>query len=118
MSLALLALLAQFWMVQIGTSHLSHMLTQAGAGSDICTVQGAVALASTGTSADSHTAVDAALHCPYCAAAAASAVAVRSDSRLATMAPRSGTQFSFLPAAPRALRHASLYPPAHAPPQA
>lgn len=118
MSLALLALLAQFWMVQIGTSHLSHMLTQAGAGSDICTVQSVGVAANSSPSADSHTAVDAALHCPYCAAAAASAVAVGSKHHLATLAPRFSTTFSFLPAAPRALRHASLYPPAHAPPLA
>jgi hypothetical protein len=112
MSLALLALLAQFWMVQIGTSHLSHMLTQAGASSDICTVQSVGVAANSSPSSDSHTAVDAALHCPYCAAA------VGSKHHLATLAPRSSTTFSFLPAAPRALRHASLYPPAHAPPRA
>lgn len=116
MALALLALLAQFWVGQISTAHLGQMLTQSGLLGDICTVAGSAAAQPRAPS--DHSAVDAALACPTCTLAAASTVTPKSPAQLPALAPASAHQFSYLPAPARALRHASLYPPAHAPPLA
>ncbi len=116
MALAVLALLAQFWVGQISTAHLGQMLTRSGLLGEICTVAGGAAAQPRAPS--DHSAVDAALACPTCALAAASTVPPRSTAQLPALAPASAHQFSYLPAPARALRHASLYPPAHAPPLA
>jgi hypothetical protein len=116
LALAVLALWAQFWMGQISTTHLGQMLTQTVVSADICQAQGNPT-AEPGAASD-HSAVDAAMNCPVCTLAATSTLAHTGN----TTAPRRPSHlppfFSYLPAPVLALRHASLYPPAQAPPQA
>lgn len=116
MALALLALLAQFWMGQVSSAHMARMLTAPALAGDICTVQDGPALPDAG--ATGHPAAQALLNCPVCAVATASSALGSSATRQATLAHQPSTAFRHVPATPRALRHASLYPPAHAPPRA
>ena len=121
LALAALALLAQLWMGQISTAHLGQLLTQVALSDDICTVQDSLpptTVAAQQREPNDHSAVDAAMHCPVCALAAASSVASASSAHTPTLAHQPSVHFSYLPAPAQALRHASLYPPAQAPPQA
>jgi hypothetical protein len=116
LALAVLALLAQFWMGQISTAHLGQMLTQTVLNGDICVAQTNPS-AEPGAASD-HSAVDAAMNCPICALAATSTLAHTSIAQRTTQALPPASLFSYLPAPVLELRHASLYPPAQAPPQA
>ncbi|WP_243020606.1 hypothetical protein [Simplicispira sedimenti] len=116
LALAVLAFWAQFWMGQISTTHLGQMLTQTVVSADICQAQGNPT-AEPGAASD-HSAVDAAMNCPVCTLAATSTLAHTGNTHSSTQALPPATLFSYLPAPVLALRHASLYPPAQAPPQA
>ncbi len=118
MALALLALLAQFWMGQASTGHMAQMLSMAGGG--ICSAQGDPigSMAAADADGNSHRAVDAFMHCPVCAVAALSTLANHHGPLIAAPAQHTIATLGTEQAPPRTLRHAHLYPPAHAPPQA
>ena len=134
LALALLAVLAQLWMVQISTRHLGQMLWQQTLWGEVCTAYNsphtALNVSADAASSDPANATDAAdpadtsdalsrmANCPVCSVA--SATATPNQPPLLALAAQGDTPYPFAPAsAPqRALRHAGLRPPAQAPPRA
>ena len=110
--LAVLAVVAQLWMAQLSTRHLGEMLWQQTLWGEVCSTNDRTADAD--PEALSHIA-----NCPVCHAVAAGLVPGSSAST-ALAAPGDTPYFAAATAsAPlRALRHASLRPPAQAPPRA
>lgn len=120
MALALLALLAQLWLGQVSTAHMAQMLVPAAMAADICTAQESPSLSastSASTQAPGHGTADALMNCPVCAVATTVAAADLWPHGSTAHPPQAADSFSNQPVAPRALRHASLYPPAQAPPR-
>ncbi len=118
MALALLALLAQFWMGQASTGHMAQMLAMAGGG--ICSAQADPmgSMAAADNDGNSHRVVDAFMHCPVCAVAALSTLANHHGPLIAAPVQHAIAPLGDGQTPPRTLRHTHLYPPAHAPPQA
>lgn len=125
LALALLAVLAQLWMAQLSTRHLGQMLWQQTLWGEVCTVYNsphtALGVSTTSEPADPADTADALsrmANCPVCSVATAG-VAPSQQPTLA-LAALGDTLYPLAPAsAPqRALRHASLRPPAQAPPRA
>lgn len=134
LALALLAVLAQLCMAPLGTRHLGQMLWQQTLWGEVCTAYNSPHTAlHSGAQADPSGASDASdasdsgngadafsrmASCPVCSAA--SAAAAPSQLPVLALAARGETPYLRAPASavPRALRHASLRPPAQAPPHA
>ena len=123
LALALLAVLAQLWMVQISTRHLGQMLWQQTLWGEVCTAYNSphTALnvsADAADPADTSDALSRMANCPVCSVA--SAAATPSQAPLLALAALGDTPYPLASAsAPqRALRHAGLRPPAQAPPRA
>lgn len=131
LALALLAVLAQLWMVQISTRHLGQMLWQQTLWGEVCTAYNsphtALNVSADAASSDPANAADPAdtsdalsrmANCPVCSVA--SAAATPSQAPLLALAALGDTPYPLASAsAPqRALRHAGLRPPAQAPPRA
>ena len=109
--LAVLAVVAQLWMAQLSTRHLGAMLWQQTLWGEVCSTNDRTA--DVDPDALSHIA-----NCPVCHAAAAG-LAPGSSAITALAAPGDTPYFAAIASAPvRALRHASLRPPAQAPPRA
>lgn len=131
LALALLAVLAQLWMAQLSTRHWGQMLWQQTLWGEICTVHNSSYTApdpsahsnasnasDSSNPSDSSDALTRMANCPVCSVAIATLVP-GSSSTAALVAP-ADTPYQRAPtSAPvRALRHASLRPPAQAPPRA
>lgn len=128
LALALLAVLVQLCMAPLSTRHLGQMLWQQTLWGEICTVHNSpsTALHSSAPTdpADSSDpdagagALSRMANCPVCSVA--SAAAAPSQPPALALAARGDTPYLWAPAsaAPRPLRHASLRPPAQAPPHA
>ncbi len=109
--LAVLAVVAQLWMAQLSTRHLGAMLWQQTLWGEVCSTNDRTADAD--PQALSHIA-----NCPVCHVVAVG-FAPGSNASAALAAPGDTPYFAAATSAPvRALRHASLRPPAQAPPRA
>lgn len=113
--LALLALLAQLWIGQVGTGHQAGLLTGGAAALDICSAGGASAEEAGGAQAGG-TAQP--FNCPVCfVAAIGTAPAAGAPVCQDALAPARPGGFQHC-LEPRARRRAGLRPPAQAPPVA
>ncbi|WP_459263536.1 DUF2946 family protein [Alicycliphilus sp. T452] len=114
MVLAMLALLAQLWMVQASARHWAGMATQALLSADICTVHEP---GGTGPGAhDNDQPMGGMQHCPVCSVAGASFIASHSGAAAVPPGPHGSAPIAYdSPAAPRPDR---LRPPAQGPPLA
>ena len=114
MVLAMLALLAQLWMVQASARHWADMATQALFSADICTVhaQGDTGL---GTQGDEQP-MGGMQHCPVCSVAGASFIASGGSTATLSRAPQ-GPPPSHHDSQPQR-ESKRLRPPAQGPPQA
>lgn len=113
MVLAMLALLAQLWMVQSSTRHWADMATQALFSADICSVHGQAG--SPGPQGDGQS-MGGMQHCPFCSVAGASFIASHGTTATVPRAPQ-GPAPSNLDSRPTR-EPARLRPPAQGPPQA
>lgn len=113
MVLAMLALLAQLWMVQASARHWADMATQALFSADICSVHGQ---AGSPDPQGGEQPMGGMQHCPVCSVAGASFIASHGSTATPSRAPQS----------PPPSNHDSqpqpgpdrLRPPAHGPPRA
>lgn len=118
-ALALLAVLAQLWMVQASTRHMGQMLWQQTLWGDVCTAHNSPLAAADPASDTEHPPqLSSMAHCPVCSAAGAGPAPL--PTQTTPLAAQESTpyrmQLATVPA--RTLRHASLRPPAQAPPRA
>ena len=121
-ALALLAVLAQFWMAQLSTTHLAQRVGLQAFWGEICTVHNSPYTAvdapdSSGDGQRSNTPPNAA-SCPVCSAAAASFVPPAAPAPLPTLPVQALQRQGSADYPAPALRHAGLRPPAQAPPAA
>lgn len=116
MALALLALLGQLYLVQMGTAHWARMLTQQYMHSDICSAHGGQFELAPGDE-DSPPAANAhASHCPVCSSGAALSAPPPLALAPLAMAALPGLRAPALWAPPPQWRRAYERPPAQAPP--
>lgn len=114
MVLAMLALLAQLWMVQASARHWADMATQALLSADICTVH-AQDGAGPGTQDKAHP-MGGMQHCPVCSVAGASFMASPGGNGAVPPGPQAQTPIQHDNAA--APQPSRLRPPAQGPPKA
>lgn len=114
MVLAMLALLAQLWMVQASARHWADMATQALFGADICSVHGQGSAGPAAPGDDQP--MGGMEHCPICSVAGAAFVA--SHDAAATFAPGPLAQAPVAQDGALLPPPARLRPPAQGPPQA
>ena len=114
MVLAMLALLAQLWMVQASARHWADMATQALFNADICSVHGQEG-ASPGSPGDGQP-MGGMQHCPVCSVAGASFFASHSATAALPPGPHGATPISH--GNQPAREPARLRPPAQGPPLA
>ncbi|MBS0507866.1 MAG: hypothetical protein JSR53_10845 [Proteobacteria bacterium] len=111
MVLAMLALLAQLWMVQSSARHWADMATQALLSADVCTLHG---------QGDGPQGNDQPMggmqHCPVCSAASASFIASHTGTAAVPPGPQGATPGTHDSAPPR--EPTRLRPPAQGPPLA
>ncbi|HRM47488.1 MAG: hypothetical protein KA145_06780 [Alicycliphilus sp.] len=113
MVLAMLALLAQLWMVQASARHWADMATQALFSADICSVHGQAG--SPGPQGDEQP-MGGMQHCPVCSVAGASFIASGGSTATLPRAPQ-GPPPSHHDSQPQR-ESKRLRPPAQGPPQA
>lgn len=110
--LAVLAVVAQLWMAQLSTRHLGAMLWQQTLWGEVCSTNDRTA------DADPQ-ALSQIANCPVCHAVAAGLVPGNTPAIALAAAGDTPYLAAATTSAPvRALRHASLRPPAQAPPRA
>jgi len=114
MVLAMLALLAQLWMVQASARHWADMATQALFNADICSVHGQEG-ASPGSPGDGQP-MGGMQHCPVCTVAGASFLASHEGAAAVPPGPHGLALLPHDSAAPP--QPARLRPPAQGPPLA
>ncbi|HQS22120.1 MULTISPECIES: DUF2946 family protein [unclassified Acidovorax] len=116
MALAMLALFAQLWMVQLSTVHWGQMLSEQALFSDVCSAQIATHSGQTpDTSPANHTG-GGWLNCPVCSAAAASFTPPSLPTAVAAIQEDAFYRIKIAPSVALTPRHANLRPPAQAPP--
>lgn len=117
--LALLAVLAQLWMVQLSTHHMAQMLWQQVLWGEVCTVgdspHRAVPPASEGEPSAQMSNL---ANCPVCFAAALGPALGSTHTAPAATHDSTPYRIRLATAPAHALRHANLRPPAQAPPRA
>lgn len=114
-TLALLAVLAQLWMVQLSHHHLAMQVSGWLQWGEICTTQNT----GTSTSDSSKDPVGmGSMGCPVCSVAATSFTAGSNPVVQEPPPARAVYGALFASATPRALRHSNVRPPAQAPPAA
>ena len=119
-ALALLAVLAQLWMLQISTTHLAQRVGLQAFWGDICTVHNspytAVDLSDPSAGGQSNKALPGGASCPVCSTAAASFAPFAAPAPLPTLPVQTLARRGSADHPAPALRHAGLRPPAQAPP--
>ena len=121
-ALALLAVVAQLWMAQLSTTHLAQRVGLQAFWGEICTAYNSpYTTADTSDPSmdgnDSDTLPNTG-SCPVCSAAAASFVPLAAPARLPSLPMQTLHRQGSADHPAPALRHASLRPPAQAPPAA
>lgn len=116
MALAMLALFAQLWMVQLSTVHWGQMLSEQALFSDVCSAQTATHSGQTpDTSPANHTG-GGWLNCPVCSAAAASFTPPSLPTAVAAVHEDAFYRIQMPSSVATTPRRANLRPPAQAPP--